>query len=404
MIALVLMAQVLVVSPHGPYATIAAAVAAAPAGATVLVRPGRYREPTVRIDRPLELRGDSGAVLDGEERHALLDVRADDVTIRGLTFVATGTSYTEDRAAVRVTDAKRCRIEGNRFERALFAVYLAGVQGCLVADNTIAGLGGRREAGNGNGIHLWSSRDVTVRGNRIRGHRDGIYLEFSRHALVEGNESRENLRYGLHFMQSDSSVYRGNRFLANGAGVAVMYTRAVTMEDNLFARNRGATAYGLLLKEIQDARLTGNRFEDNTVGIMADGADRMVASRNRVTGNGWGVRLYGSTTDARFEGNAFADNSFDLATNGDRAGAVFVRNWWRDYRGWDLDRDGVGDVPFHPVRLFSRFVAQVEPALLLQRSLFVRLLDGAERAFPVLTPQDAVDSFPLLRDPTRGAR
>lgn len=404
MTALLLLAQVLVVSPRGPYTTLGAAVAAAPAGATIAVRAGRYREPTVRIDRPLVLRGDSGAVLDGEERRALLDVRADDVTIRGFTFVATGTSYTEDRAAVRVTDGKRCRIEANRFERTLFAIYLAGVHECLVADNVIDGLGGRRESANGNGIHLWSSRDVTVRGNRIRRHRDGIYLEFCRHATVVDNESRSNLRYGLHFMYSDSSAYRGNRFLANGSGVAVMYTRSVTMEGNTFADNRGAAAYGLLLKEIQDARLMGNTFRDNTVGVMADGADRMLATRNRVVDNGWGVRLYGSTTGARFEENAFAGNSFDLSTNGDRAGAVFARNWWHDYHGWDLNRDGVGDAPFHPVRLFSRFVAQVEPALLLQRSPFVRLLDGAERIFPVLTPRDAVDSFPLLRDPTVVAR
>jgi nitrous oxidase accessory protein len=80
----------------------------------------------------------------------------------------------------------------------------------------------------------------------------------------------------------------------------------------------------------------------------------------------------------------------------------FTGNWWQAYRGWDLDHDGRGDVPHHPVRLFSLLVARSEPALMLQRTLFVRLLDAAERAIPVLTPDQVVDPRPLMRPATGG--
>ena len=39
-----------------------------------------------------------------------------------------------------------------------------------------------------------------------------------------------------------------------------MYSRGVTMHDNTFARSRGPASYGLLLKDITDGSLTGNRF------------------------------------------------------------------------------------------------------------------------------------------------
>ena len=66
---------------------------------------------------------------------------------------------------------------------------------------------------------------------------------------------------------------------------------------------------------------------------------------------------------------------------------MFTGNWWDHYRGYDLDRDGVGDVPYPPVRLFALVVEQSEPSLILLRSPFVDLLDAAERVMPVLTPE-----------------
>jgi nitrous oxidase accessory protein len=101
--------------------------------------------------------------------------------------------------------------------------------------------------------------------------------------------------------------------------------------------------------------------------------------------------------DNQFSRNTFRDNAFDVGTNSSRNSSTFARNYWDDYRGYDLDRDGLGDVPFHPVRLFSLLVEQNHPLLILMRSPFVDLLDAAERVLPVLTPETLVDSTPLTR-------
>ena len=65
-------------------------------------------------------------------------------------------------------------------------------------------------------------------------------------------------------------------------------------------------------------------------------------------------------------------------------------------RPFDRDRDGIGDLPFRPVRLFSLVVEQNEPAVVLQRSLLVALLDLAEAVLPVLTPAGLADAEPVL--------
>lgn len=383
------------VSPAGPYTSVGAAVAAAQPHDTVVVEAGVYAGETVVVDRPLTILGRPGAILDGEGQRGLLVIEADSVTVTGLTLRNTGLTFVDDRAALRVEDARFCRIEGNVVENALFGIYLANTGDCLVKDNVLT-TSADRETKAGNGIHLWYSTRITIQDNRIRGHRDGIYFEFVEDSRVQGNLSENNLRYGLHFMFSDGCDYVGNTFRKNGAGVAVMYTKNVLMEGNDFDENRGGASFGLLLKEITDSRITGNRFRRNSVGIHAEGASRLVVTGNDFVANGWAIQVLANSDGSRFEANNFVANSFDVSTNSRRAYSTFEGNYWDRYAGYDRNRDGVGDVPFRPVRLFSLVVEQNEPALVLQRSLLVALLDIAEQVLPVLTPENLVDARPSL--------
>jgi nitrous oxidase accessory protein len=388
----------IIVTPAGAVQTVGAAVQAARPGATIIVQAGVYREPTIVVTKPLTIVGEPGAVLDGEEQRQILTVQADDVTIRGLELRRVGTSYTEDRAAIKVQDATNCVIENNRIDDAFFGIYLARTERCRIAGNTLRAKKGT-ESSSGNGIHLWTSNHITIEGNTIAGHRDGIYLEFAHNADVHDNVSEENLRYGMHFMYSDDCEYVRNTFRHNGSGVAVMYTKRVVMTDNRFEDNWGAAAYGLLLKEILEPRLTGNHFARNTVGLLVDGVTRLSADRNEFNANGWGVKLMASAQDGHFTRNAFLGNTFDVATNSGETTTTFANNYWDEYTGYDVNRDGMGDVPHHPVRLFSLLVANNPPVIIALRSPFAAMLDVAERVVPSLTPEMLVDASPMMRRP-----
>jgi nitrous oxidase accessory protein len=384
------------VSRAGPVRSIGEAVRLARAGDRILVRAGTYREPAILVDRPLTIEGEGMPTLDGESARRIMTVSADSVTIRGLRFAHVGVSYTEDLAALKVSDVSACTIEGNEFDDTFFGIYLSNVTGCRIASNVLRG-NGRGEAASGNGIHLWTATGVIIEDNRISGHRDGIYFEFVHDATVARNLSEANERYGLHFMFSDACTYAENTFRRNGSGVAVMYTKRVEMRRNRFEDNWGSAAYGLLLKEISDSRLHDNRFVRNSTALLAEGANRLEASGNLFAANGWAVKLDASTLDARFTANSFVGNTFDVATSARELSSVFAGNYWDTYRGYDLDRNGVGDVPHRPVRLFSVLVERSAPSLILLRSAFVALLDVAERALPVVTPSSLTDASPAMR-------
>ena len=384
------------VSPHGPVRTLTAAVQAASPHSKIIVKPGVYRESTIVVDKPVEIIGEGWPVLDGASARQIMTVTADSVTIRGLHFEHVGTSFTEDWAAVRFQSVRGCIIEGNRFDDAFFGIYLAKVNDCTIRGNVLRS-GRGREMNSGNGIHLWASNGITIADNRISGHRDGIYFEFVHNSVISGNVSELNLRYGLHFMYSDDCRYLHNTFRKNGSGVAVMFTNRVEMTGNRFEENWGGAAYGLLLKEIGDSRLEGNVFYRNTTGLLADGANRIKAIRNDFIDNGWAVKLQASTQDGTFTGNNFIGNTFDVSANNSENTTTFARNYWDNYRGYDLDHDGFGDVAYHPVRLFSMVVAQNGPSIILLRSTFVRLLDSAESIIPALTPEALVDREPAMK-------
>lgn len=391
----------IVVSAAGEAGTVTRlsdAVARVPRYGVVRVRAGIYREPTVLVRQPLTLVGDSGAVLDGEGQRELLVVGADSVTVRGLTFRNTGTSQATDRAALRFVEAAGCLVEYNRFENTLFGIYLQRASACLVRRNVLQGMAGSQTV-TGNGLHSWSSRDVVFEDNVIDGHRDGIYFEFTVGGVARRNISRHSRRYGLHFMFSDSCRYENNTFLANESGVAVMYAKYVTMIGNRFERNRGSAAYGVLLKEISDSELRGNVFVENSIGLHLEGANRNRIADNDFVRNGWGVRIMADAQENVLRGNLFSGNVFDVGTNSRLNFSTFTGNWWDRYRGYDLDRDGRGDVAHRPVRLFALLVEQSPAALVLVRSLLVDVLDVAERVVPTLTPETLRDEAPLMRAP-----
>ncbi len=385
----------IVVEPKGPFATLTEAIRSAADGDRIVVRAGVYREPVIVVDKRLVIQGEGGPIFDGQGLHQVLTVTADSVTIRGLIVRGVGPSGTEDRAGIKVLEAHGCDIEDNVLVDTYFGVYLSKTEGCVVRHNQIRG-SGLTEVLSGNGIHSWSSSRLFIEGNDITGHRDGIYFEFTSGARVANNQSHGNLRYGLHFMFSDSCDYTRNVFEENGAGVAVMYSRHITMHGNDFSQNRGSAAFGLLLKDISDSRIEGNRFAANSVGLHAEGTNRLEVIDNEFDENGWAVRVMADAVDNEFRGNRFRANSFDVATNSPNASTLFAENYWDRYTGYDLDRDGFGDVPFAPVRLFALVVQQHPPAIILLKSPLAELLDAAERVLPVLTPQAMLDRRPRM--------
>lgn len=363
---------------------------------TLLIREGRYREYNLVVDKPLSLVGQNMPIIDGQDKGEVLTIVSDHVSVEGLHIVNVGTSYTTDYAAVRVVESSDFSIRNMLLEKLFFGIYLEKSEHGTVVGNTIRG-DALEEFNSGNGIQLWYCKDIQVLNNKIRQVRDGIYLEFSDRIHIQGNHSTDNVRYGLHFMFSNDAGYEDNLFENNGAGVAVMFSKRIRMLGNTFRKNWGTAAFGLLLKEINDSEISGNVFEENTIGINIEGSNRIRYENNDFLRNGWALKVRGACYTNSFTGNNFLHNSFDISYNSNLNDNRFEQNYWSDYTGYDLDGNGVGDVPYRPVKLFSYIVNRTPETIVLLRSLFMDLIDFSEKVSPVFTPDNLFDARPLMK-------
>ena len=365
-------------------------------GDTILLNKGIYKEGNIIINKAIYLIGIDGPVLDGENKHEILTLTGRNIVIKGIHFANGGYSSMNDYAALKIIDATNILIENNSIINASFGIHLANTINSVIRNNTIKG-NDKSEHLSGNGIHLWKCADMQVENNSIQGHRDGIYFEFVTQSTIQNNVSEKNIRYGLHFMFSSNDNYFNNTFRNNGAGVAVMYSHKVKMEGNKFEMNWGPSSYGILLKDITDSYIQHNTFFKNSVGIHMEGSSRIDVSKNIFKENGWALKVQASCDDNIFFQNNFFGNSFDVGTNGSLVLNKFYNNYWDKYEGYDMNKDGIGDVPYHPVSMYSMIVEQNPNSLILLRSFMVSLLDKAEKAIPSLASENLVDDKPMIK-------
>lgn len=392
-----------------PVSEVRALIDAASAGAVVRVPAGVYQGNLI-VSKPVTLDGGGGAVFDGLGEGTVIEVRSEGVTIRGCTVRASGDDVTSEPAGIRVL-AGSATIESNIIEDTLFGIDLREAPDSVVRGNTITGKdleSGRR----GDGIHLWWSHGCVVEDNAVRRSRDMIFW-YSENLRITGNEVTDS-RYGLHFMYSHDTVLESNRLAGNSVGIYLMYSNHITLRGNHLLNNRGASGYGIGLKDCDDIVVERNAMLANRVGIYLDNSPASVGSTglvvsNMIAFNEIGLLATPNTHENVFTGNAFIENEEGAATHGRgrlvsnafaRAG---VGNYWSDYAGFDLDADGIGDLAHEPRSLFGAMLANEPNLRLFVHSPAQQAIEFTARALPELRPESVlVDPSPLALPPTIG--
>lgn len=381
------------------YPTVSAALGAARDGDTVLVEPGVFSERIV-IDKAVVLEGSPGAVIDGGRDGDVVTIRASGATVRGLTVRGSGRRLWRDESGIKVLGHSNV-IESNTLQGVLFGIHVWGGNGNVIRANRIEGLAELIEHDRGDGIRLYNTNHNVVEHNSIVTPRDGIYVEFASHNRIAFNRI-ERGRIGLHYMFSDDNVFEENVFVGNGVASAIMYSKRLVVRRNVFAKSYGYGAYGLFLKDADSALVEDNLVLANETGLSLDFAVRCTLRGNYVAANEVAARILASSRD-----NVFVDNTF--VANGD---GVYLSpgrhdqrwddgqgrgNYWSSYRGYDLNQDGIGDVPYDASEVFGHLVESYPELKVFFQSPAVAAIAMAEQAFPLLDRPRALDRYPLMK-------
>lgn len=388
-------AKIIKVGKNYAIKSVSQAVKLAKDNDVIEVQKGIYNEPEIEIKKPLTITGIESPVIDAKLKSGIFKILSNDVVIQGFKFINVPVSYVKEYSAITIMRAKNFKILYNNFDKIFFAILVEKSSYGVIKGNNISSIA-KDEAGSGNGVHLWHCNHILVDKNVVTGMRDGIYLEFVSQSRIIRNNSFNNLRYGLHFMFSNNDEYHLNTFRNNGAGVAVMFSKYVKMSLNKFEHNWGPSSYGMLLKEIYDCEIYNNQFIENSTGIYLEGSTRINYKKNNFISNGWAIKVVGSSYYNNFKSNNFINNSFDLSYNSNINDNSFEGNYWSSYTGYDLDKNGIGDIPYRPVKLFSYIVNKTPETIVLLRSIFIDIINFSEKVSPVFTPDNLADEKPKM--------
>lgn len=388
------------VAPSGaPFQTLSQALRAASSGDSILVDPGTYSEDLV-LKRRISLIGKDFPLIQGKGRGSVITVQADGCRIEGFRIENSGLRLEDSDAGILIQSNGNI-VANNRLDRILFGIYLQAGDDNRIEGNRIQGRPELDIGRRGNGIHLWNCARNSFRNNWINQVRDGIYFDHADDNSVEGNRIL-NSRYGLHYMYSNVSLFQGNLLYGNYAGAALMYSRRITLRANTFFRNRvGYSALGILFKDCDDSVAEGNLMGDNGVGIFLDNSMNNRFQANRIVDNDVAIQLYSSALDNLFSGNVFVNNLSPLRLIGKRSktrwNSLRGGNYWDGYAGYDLDGDGIGDVPYFIQNIFQYLEGNNPRLRLFLYSPAAQALSQAEQLFPVIQLSEEVDHQPLMR-------
>ncbi len=386
--------------------SLAALIAAAEPGSVVTVPGGHYNE-QITIDKPLTLQGQDWPVIDGGRRGDVIRITADDVTLRGFVIQGSGREVSDEPTGIRLL-GDRATIDGNRVQDVLYGITLHESDGHRVRGNTISSILEFSAERRGHALYLYYTFDNVFENNTISFAKDGIFVNFSARNLFQGNRVT-HLRYGIHFMYADQSRMIANVFKDNLTGASIMYSSDLYFERNEFANSRSvASGYGILFKDVNGVEMVGNLIHHNQIGMTMEGSplkpESFVRLRDNLIGFN-GLALFLSTTvAAEFSGNSFVGNLRQIETKGGslehhNTWSIEGRgNYWDDYRGYDANGDGTGDIPYQYRAAYGELVNKDEALRAFSYTPAEMAIDLAARWFPVyLNPPTAVDNSPLMR-------
>ena len=385
---------------------IAALIDGAEPGATILIPPGVYHG-NLRVTKSVTLDGAGRVVIDADGVGTVVELLVPNITLRGFTIRDSASTVDREPAGIRA-EAGPVVIEHNRLEDVFFGIDLRSSAGSTVADNTIVGRSfdiGRR----GDGIRLWWSNDCIVERNTVRAARDMVFW-YSENLRIRENDV-EGCRYGLHFMYSHDTTLARNTLRGNSVGIYLMYSNRIDLEDNILTQNRGASGYGIGLKDCDDVTVSRNRILANRVGVYIDNAPSSVDayanfSGNHIAFNEIGMLITPNTKHDRIFGNGFIENEQQVGVHGrgTLAGNEFTidgrGNFWSDYTGFDRDHNSIGDLAYEPNSLFESLLASEPNLRLFIHSPAQQAVEFTARALPSVQPEPKLtDLAPLMNPP-----
>jgi parallel beta-helix repeat protein len=172
------------------------------------------------------------------------------------------------------------------------------------------------------GISIDHSTGNMITDNKIINNYEGIGLLYSTNNVVSDNTVSNNYDGGVYLYFSSDNVVSGNTVFSNSYdGIDLFYSSNNVVSDNTISHNDLA---GLRFFYSSNNAVFGNTIASNYPGISL----ALLSSNNNI---------YHNNFNNTFQASSQSTNVWNYGNEG---------NYWSNYSGQDLNKDGIGDAPY----------------------------------------------------------
>lgn len=373
-------------------------------GSKIELNSGEYKGNIV-ITKPMIIDGkNKTAHIVGDGNGTVITIKSSNVQLRNLTIRGSGTNHENLNSAVAIIGASNIVIENNDIFDSLFGIDFQEVHKSKILNNFIMSkehtLGLRGDA-----IRLWYSYDNIIKQNMVNKSRD-IVLWYASGNVIEENIV-QNGRYSLHFMYAGKNIVKNNIFKNNSVGIFFMYSSGTIATNNTVQNSVGTFGVGIGLKDSSDFTISNNTIIYNARGIYLDQSPYQPNSINRFSDNkilynSNAIYLQGVREKSIFTGNTIKGNMEailnDLAESSNEK-IEFHGNFWDTYEGFDIDADGIGDIPYKHYVYADKLWIDNPDIKFFYGSVVIDLLNFLAKLAPFSEPTLlATDNYPLINE------
>lgn len=347
------------------YPTIQEAIDHASSGDTVFVRKGTYKE-CVSINKSLSLIGEDKTqttiIGDWQLGGTVVLVEHDNVTVSGLTIQSSCTYSAGTIRGVHLLHVKGCIVSGCIFPRVGRGIWLYGSSNNTIVDNHVFGppyyiwSGVTLEYSSNNNIHnntftdagqggievLYSSEKNTITENIIEGQWNGIRVSLSNGNKLEDNHIK-GYRFGILYNSCSYNTAKNNTIIESLTGIQTNEAKNNLIENNTISRSK----YCGIEIHIHSSynRLIGNNITDNKHGLEIKSSTNNTLRYNTIAGSSNIGAILVDASNNLIQNNNFMRNTQQVSSSNSSNIWDYNGNgnYWDDYNGTDIDRNGIGD-------------------------------------------------------------
>lgn len=371
--------------------SIQAALDRAEAGDTLFVEKGTYQE-NVIIEKKVSLISND-AIIQGSGKGNVVTITASGVMVDGFTIKGSGRRPND--AGVLIQGSHNV-VKNNTLNDVHVGIYVDKGGHNVLQRNRITSYSVHFSQ-RGNGIHLYKTNRNEILENTISRVQDGIYFDFATDTQVRANNLSDS-RYGLHFMYAKAGEINDNHVYENITGLMIMGSANLAFSNNVIEKQQDYRGYGVLIFDSEKVTLARNQLIFNSTALSLQDARNSTITENQVSGNHVGLFLKDDN-----KGNVLTKNEFTGNVVQTRVSALNepldngeIGNFWDDYRGLDVNGDGIGEIPYQSGVMYDRLLMQHPEYQFYFESPAVKLWAAVERLLPSVSTQKGVDRYPLI--------